>query len=185
MSSKNKRGAKGVSAPALGSMGILADCGRGYEIAQQAQTLLDQFSREDVDSGRIRCLLLGARTKRPCSCAAEDTEKFPPPHGSNPRHGNAGIISSGKSLVGITTHVPFGSKAHIARLAAQRGRPMSALVQQQIKRHQAALSALPPKADKERTPRYVRFVPKADKLRRNKPASALAQRAQKITQEDC
>src|SRR5262249_23002570 len=112
---------------------------------------------------RCRCLLLGARTKRPCSCAAEDTEKFPPPHGSNPRHGNAGIISPGKSLIGITTYVRSGSKAHIARLAAQRGRPMSALGQQQIKRHQAALSALPPKADKERTPRYVRFVPQADK----------------------
>jgi len=39
---------------------------------------------------------------------------------------------------------------------------MSALGHKQTKRHQGAMSALPPKADIEQTSRYVRFVPKAN-----------------------
>src|SRR5262249_58248159 len=39
---------------------------------------------------------------------------------------------------------------------------MSALGHKQTSRGPQALSALPPKADKQRTSRYVRFVPKAD-----------------------
>src|SRR5262245_52885483 len=42
------------------------------------------------------------------------------------------------------------------------GPSMSASGHKQTKRHHGAMSALPPKADKEQTCRDVRFVPKAD-----------------------
>ena len=45
---------------------------------------------------------------------------------------------------------------------------MSALGQKQTLAHLRVMSALPPKADIETQPRDVRFVPKADKLRRSK-----------------
>src|SRR5262249_4100606 len=50
-------------------------------------------------------------------------------------------------------------------------RRMSALGQHQTKRHRAALSALPPKADFDRCDGNVRLVPKADiRMAENTPA---------------
>src|SRR5215831_3215139 len=46
--------------------------------------------------------------------------------------------------------------------------------QKRSKRHLRAMSALPPKADKEQTCRYVRFVPKADIPRCSKLAPVSA-----------
>jgi hypothetical protein len=51
---------------------------------------------------------------------------------------------------------------------------MSALGQQQTKRHQAALSALHPKADIDRHDGHVCFVPKADEVRRTNCVRGLA-----------
>ena len=55
---------------------------------------------------------------------------------------------------------------------SKSGPPMSALGQKQISPFTDAMSALPPKVDKQRTSRYVRFVPEADSCAGRKKGDA-------------
>src|SRR5262249_55405911 len=92
------------------------------------------------------CRLLRTRRERPCGRRAEQADEL-------------AAFPSSVSRVPTKDNIP---RRRLLRCGIS-GASMSAMGQKLTLRHHLAMSALPPKADKEQTCRHVRFVPKADK----------------------